>query len=70
MQKKWENINEVYHNTIGKIVGFRKNSNKQWLTPDIWKAIYERSKLKQKLISTRSPRLNEQTQEESEEKDK
>ncbi|CAG2222390.1 unnamed protein product [Mytilus edulis] len=70
IEKKWENIKEVYQNTSEKIIGFRKSSNKQWLTSDTWKAIDERAKLKEKVLSTRSSRLNEQTQKEYSEKDK
>ncbi|CAG2240028.1 unnamed protein product [Mytilus edulis] len=70
IEKKWENIKEVYQNTSEKIIGFRKSSNKQWLTSDTWKAIDERAKLKEKVLSTRSSRLKEQTQKEYAEKDK
>ncbi|CAG2224915.1 unnamed protein product [Mytilus edulis] len=70
IEKKWENIKEVYQNTSEKIIGFRKSSNKQCLTSDTWKAIDERAKLKEKVLSTRSSRLKEQTQKEYAEKDK
>ncbi|CAG2220119.1 Craniofacial development protein 2 [Mytilus edulis] len=70
IEKKWENIKEVYHNTSEKIIGFRKSSSKQWLTSFTWKAIDERTKLKEKVLSTRSSRLKEQTQKEYAEKDK
>ncbi|CAG2225172.1 unnamed protein product [Mytilus edulis] len=70
IEKKWENIKEVYQNTSEKIIGFRKSSSKQWLTSDTWKAVDERAKLKEKVLSTRSSRLKEQTQKEYAEKDK
>ncbi|XP_071129957.1 uncharacterized protein [Mytilus edulis] len=70
IEKKWENIKEVYHNTSEKIIWFRKSSSKQWLTSFTWKAIDERTKLKEKVLSTRSSRLKEQPQKEYAEKDK
>ncbi|CAG2208857.1 unnamed protein product [Mytilus edulis] len=70
IEKKWENIKEVYQNTSEKVIGFRKSDNKPWLTKDTLKAIDERAKLKEKVLSTRSSRLKEQTQKEYAEKDK
>ena len=70
LQKRSGNIKEVYHNTSKMIIGFRKSSNKLWLTSGIWKAIEERGKLKEKVLSTRSPRLREQIEKEYGEKDK
>ncbi|XP_076101178.1 uncharacterized protein LOC143070963 [Mytilus galloprovincialis] len=70
IEKKRENIKEVNQNTSEKIIGFRKSSSKQWLTSDTWKAVDERAKLKEKVLSTRSSRLKEQTQKKYIEKDK
>jgi hypothetical protein len=73
LEKKWENIKEVYHNTSENIIEFQKSSNKiwlTWLTSGTWKAIKERAKLKEKVLSTRSPRLREHIEKEYGEKDK
>ena len=54
----------MYQSTREKIIGFRRSINKQWLTSDTWKAFDERAKLNDKILSTGSSRLKEQTHKE------
>ena len=70
IEKKWENIKNVYDKTSEKIIGFRKKNDKTWLTASTWKMIEERGKLKEKVLSSKSSRLREQAQKDYGEKDK
>lgn len=63
-KKKLKIVKEVYQSTSEKIIGFRRSINKQWLTSDTWKAFDERAKLNDKILSTGSSRLKEQTHKE------
>ncbi|XP_055997977.1 uncharacterized protein LOC130047325 [Ostrea edulis] len=70
IQGKWDTIKETYVETAAKTLGYRTKKNKEWLTSDTWERISERKKLKQKIISTKSTRLQEQMQISYREKDK
>ena len=66
----WEAINKMYVETATKVLGYRKNNNKEWLTPDTWKKVEERKEIKAKMLCTKSPRLLERIQEAYREKDR
>lgn len=70
INSKWETIKKFYAQAATKVLGYRKRKNKEWLTPGTWQKIEERKELKAKMLSTKSPRLQEQTQEAYKEKDR
>ena len=55
--------------TARSVLGYRKKI-KKWITAGTWNKITERKKIKEKLISTKSPQLKEQVQSQYREKDK
>ena len=69
-QGKWDIIKATYVETAANNLGYRTKKNKEWLTSDTWERIGERKKLKQKILSTKSKRLQEQLQSSDREKDK
>lgn len=62
INNKWETIKKVYVETATKVLGYRKNNNKEWLTPGTWQKIEVRKQLKAKLLGAKSPRLPERAQ--------
>ena len=66
---QFENIKTVYQETSEKTIGFRKRNSNEWLTSKTRENIEERSKLKEKVLCTRSPRLKEQVQRDYNEKE-
>lgn len=40
-----------------RVIGFRRQVHKEWITPDIWKLIDNRKELKKKMCNTHSERI-------------
>ena len=70
IEEEWETIKNAYTETSKKVLGYRKKKNKEWITPVTWLRIEERRKIKEKLLSTKSPRLKEQVTKQYRDKDK
>jgi hypothetical protein len=70
VQEKWDNIKKVYLETAEKVVGYKKRKNKEWITEVTWKKINERKRLKDKVLCTKSPRLQEHAKQEYRAKDR
>ena len=70
VENSWQKIKQVYQQTAEKTIGYRKKLDKKWLSQDTWKTIEERTKLKGKVLNTKSPRLKENLQKAYSEKDK
>ena len=47
-------------NTAKDTWGFQTKKNKEWLSEDTWKKIEERKEIKQKIVNSRSTRIQEQ----------
>ena len=60
---KWEVIKKTYVETATNVLGYIKKKSKEWITSGIWQKIEERKQLKARMLSTKSPRLQEQAQE-------
>ena len=70
VNQKWDTIKSTYCATAEAVLGFKKRKNKEWLTPGTWNLIDERRSLKEKLLNTKSPRLQERAKEAYKRKDK
>ena len=60
IEKHWNNIRTVYNETAEKVIGFQTKKNKDWLSEETWQKIDERKVIKQKILNTKSKRLQEQ----------
>jgi len=67
---KWNTIKDIYYETAKHVVGYRQNKIKEWLTPGTCQKINERKQLKNKLLNTKSLRLQDQIQKAYKNKDK
>ena len=68
--KKWNYIKKAYIETCENVIGFNKSNNKDWITDSTWQAIEDRCKLKEKVLSTKSPRLKQHALSAYQEKDR
>ncbi|XP_048743004.2 uncharacterized protein LOC125656441 [Ostrea edulis] len=62
IEEHWNNIKSIYNETAEKIIGFQTKKNKEWLSEETWKKIEERKGIKQKILHTKSARLQDQLQ--------
>ena len=62
VEKKWRAIKDAYVEAAKKVIGSRKKKNNEWLSAETWNLIEERKRLKEKLLTTKSPRLLEQVE--------
>ena len=60
VERSWANIKAVYNEAAEKTLGFKKKSDKKWLTPKTWDEIETRRKLKEKLLSAKTRSTKEQ----------
>ena len=67
---KWDTIKNTYVEVATKVLGHKNKNHKEWLTPETWEKIEERKQLKIKILSTKSPRLQQQVQKAYKGKDK
>ena len=60
VDKSWNIFKHVYASTSRDVLGPRQNShNKEWATDHTYKALNHRRKIRRLLLSTKSPRLQE-----------
>ena len=57
VEKKWSNFKDIYNQTAEKVLGYRRRKVKPWISPDSWKQIEERGKIKQALDEAKSDRI-------------
>ena len=60
---KWDTTKKTCVEAATKVLGHKKKNHKEWLTPGTWKKIEERKQLQIKMLSTKSPRVQQQVQE-------
>ena len=70
ISNQYELIKETYLNTAKDTLGFQTKNNKEWMSEDTWKKIEERNEIKQKILNSRSTRLQKQLQSSYKIKDK
>ena len=69
VEKKWRNFRDVYNQTAEKVLGFRKRKVKPWISPDSWREIEARGKIKQAVDGAKSARIKKRKQQQYREKD-
>ena len=70
IEREWNKIKTAYNESAKEILGYRKRKNQEWISPNSWKEIEERKKLKNKIDSTRSERIKDRLREQYRTKDK
>ena len=70
VEQKWRAIKETYFEAAKKVIGSRKKKDKEWLSAETWSLIEERKRLKEKVLTTKSPWLLEQVEAAYKAKDK
>ncbi len=66
----WGKIKNTYIETATTILGYRKKENKECLTAVTWEKIEERKHLEAKMLSIKSPRLQQQAKQAYKAKDR
>lgn len=55
VEEQWDKVEELYSKASEKVLGFKRQIHKEWITPSTWKTIDQRSKI----CSTHSERVKE-----------
>lgn len=63
IDEHWEKVCKLFSGASEKILGFRRQVHKEWITPDTWKIIDNRKDVKLKLCNTHSERIKERLRE-------
>ena len=63
LKKNWGNIITAYSASSKACLGYRKWKPKEWMSPDTWKAIESKQRLKRKVKDSKSLWLKERYQE-------
>ncbi|CAG2227984.1 unnamed protein product [Mytilus edulis] len=56
---EWQHIHEIYTEASKKVLGFKRQVHKEWITPETWKLIDERKEVNNKICQTHSERIKE-----------
>ena len=59
VEGKWNQIKGIYCNTVNNTLGYRRSTDKTWLSTDTWRRIEERKAIKSKILNTKSKRIQE-----------
>ncbi|KAL9964097.1 hypothetical protein ACROYT_G027679 [Oculina patagonica] len=57
VNRNWKNIVTAYSESSKACLGYRQRKPKEWMSPDTWKAIENRRRLKRKVMDSKSQRL-------------
>ena len=57
VEDNWQKVQKTYRETSEKILGYRRQVHKEWITPGTWKLIDKRRGLKKRVCQTQSERL-------------
>ena len=57
VEKKWSNFKDAYNKTAEKVLGYRKRKVKPWISPDSYRKIDERGKIKEAVDGAKSERI-------------
>lgn len=55
----WQKVKDTFTNASERVIGFRRQVHKEWITTDTWKLIDNRKELKKKMCNTHSKRIKE-----------
>ena len=56
---EWQQIHKIYTDASEKVLGFKRQVHKDWITPETWKLIDERKVVNNKICQTHSERIKE-----------
>ena len=70
VERKWEHIKNTYVGAAEKVLGFKNNKNKPWITATTWSKIEERKNIKEKQLTAVSQRIKDRLEVEYQRKDK
>jgi hypothetical protein len=56
---EWQQIHKIYTEASEKVLGFKRQVHKEWITPETWKLIDERKVVNNKICQTHSERNKE-----------
>ena len=57
VNNEWQQVQTIYYDVSKKVLGFKRQVHKEWITPETWKLTDERKKLNNKICQTHSERL-------------
>jgi hypothetical protein len=49
---EWQQIHKIYTEASEKVLGFKRQVHKEWITPETWKLIDERKVVNNKICQT------------------
>lgn len=55
----WQKVKDTFINASERVICFRRQVHKEWITPGPWKLIDNRKELKKKMCNTHSERIKE-----------
>ena len=56
---EWQQIHKIYIEVSEKVLEFKRQVHKEWITPETWKLIDERKVMNNKICQTHSERIKE-----------
>jgi hypothetical protein len=56
---EWQQIHKIYTEASEKVLGFKRQVHKEWITPETWKLIDERKVVNNKICQTHSEKIKE-----------
>lgn len=59
IDEHWNRVRDTFSKTSEKVLGFRRQVHKEWITSETWKLIDKRKDLKKKLCNTHSERIKD-----------
>ena len=65
-----DDSNTVMMESTKEIIGYTKTCKSEWISPDAWRTIEERRRLKKKALDSKSPSIKERAVAQYKEKDK
>ncbi|XP_062620528.1 uncharacterized protein LOC134282096 [Saccostrea cucullata] len=63
IDEHWLKVKDKFSNRSEKVIGFKKQIHKEWITRGTWKLIDSRKELKKRLCNTHSERIKEKLRE-------
>ena len=70
IEQKWSHQKTAYIEAAEEVLGYRKGTNKPWITNHTWEAIDQRRGVKLQMEQTKSNRTKSRLKEQYREKDK
>lgn len=64
INNKWLKVEEIYKETSEKVLGYKRQIHKEWITQGTWKLIDERKEINNKLCQTYSERIKDKLRKE------